>query len=372
MPKRKVRDILPKSPVTIGGRLSEKLGEHLFVELPFHSKLIKRIKTYGTHNIAIWLLAGEIGSGKTWTLAWLARQARQNKFNGEERWEAVLIPGLGTGGEIRTLVEAIFRGTEHLRKEIAEAESKFKVAGYQKPFERILSHALYDDSTWAVFIGRRGQFPRIREMAQKPPWATKIENQVEFMGIWLSKIYNAGITHLLILIDEFEEVVTQLSPRGVKEFSHGLRNVYDMIEVSERLPNVQIILGATADVATQIKPEEEEERAVAPVQWIQAMRDRMLSTFIIPRLELDQALHIAENTIGNARTVDLPRFIPYDEKAIRIAFDVSNGLARKFSQMLLEMYDIAYANDLSKIDVVVARKAAEKLGLMLPKTETKR
>ena len=93
--KPKVSDVYSNAPVKLGGELDLDTGKEFFVQLDQHDKLIDRVKIFSTTPVVIWVLHGQSGLGKTWTLSWLSRKIRNGDLNEKNRkWEVALVPAL--------------------------------------------------------------------------------------------------------------------------------------------------------------------------------------------------------------------------------------------------------------------------------------
>ncbi len=361
-----IRSLLPKPPLPLGGRLGFETGKAYFVELPYHEGLVKLVKARAAARASMWFFAGPVGSGKTWTLSWLARKIRAETFElkGKSRWEVVLVPGLSFGAGPRTLIEAVFAASEHLRVQLATEKGNIELGKQGQPSHELVKAGIGNNEVWSVFTGNRGTFPRMGSVPSPPKW-TSTETQESCLAEWFRVINQSGVGRLVILLDEFEMVITTLSPRQLRGFSNALRKIYDMIEGDNEMPNVQFVLGATTDVVTSLRPTDGRGRTAQG--WIEALRSRMSEPFYIRALTEEQALAIAEQAIGRARSEKLGvRFIPYDEDAVVFAYAVSHGNVRRFAGMLRQMWEDAFLEDAKRITKQHAEGAAERLGLSAP------
>lgn len=354
-----VREILPDSPFKLGGGLNLDTGRELFVPLEMHERFREHVIKNRIRGVAIYPLAGPVGIGRTWTLAWTARLAIEEnmKGDGDERWEAALVPGLGEG-KIRDLYESIFASTEYLRED-AEQElprNQDNISG--QGMDGILNHALMNRGSWAVLTGDKGRFPSIDGIQEKPKW-TQPDVQVEFLRLWLERLDDVGVDNLLILIDEFETTVTRLSSSKMTDFSDGLRRLYDVIDENEEsVPNVEIILSATTEAANQIDPSASSQELPG---WLTALQSRMNPGFTLTKISEDNAKEIAAKCIDYRRTEDIDDpYSPYTEAAIETAYRGSDGLTRRFGEILNEMHILGYTD--TKIDEETAKEAIEYLG----------
>lgn len=358
----KVNELLPDAPFNLGGGLSTDTGRELFVPLDMHERFQDHVISNRVRGIAIFPLGGPVGIGRTWTLAWLARLARdENKElspDFDERWEAALVPGLGDG-QIRDLYESIFSSTEYLR---AEAEEQMST-GMVDPIsgqgrEGILNHAILNRESWAVLTGDRGRFPSIDGVSEKPKW-TQHDVQEHFLRLWLRKLDNMGVDNLLILIDEFETTVTRLSQNKMTSFSNGLRRLYDIMEEEDgEIPNVEVILSATTEAVNKIDATISSQELPG---WLTALQSRMARGFTLSKINEEEAKSIAQNCIDYRRTEDIDDpYSPYTEEAVEVAFEGSDGLTRRFGQILNEMYIMSYTD--SVIGEETAQEAVEYLG----------
>lgn len=360
--RRTVASLLPKPPLQLGGRLALETGKRLFVKMPYHDNLLRTVEVRGRNPVSIWFLAGQVGAGKTWTLSWLGREVRgwQEVKHGDEKWEVALVPGLSMGAGPRTLVEAVFSGCEHLREHLAEEQEPFHLSSRGSDSRTLVKEAIGNEEVWAVLTGNRGRFPSVRGVGSPPKW-TRTENQVDLLAQWFALLRTQGIRYVLVLIDEFEMVITALPPRQLRELSNALRRIYDILEDGRATPNVQFVLAATTDVVTQLYSTE--RGATASQGWISALRQRMDEPFYVELLTKDQALRIAEEAIGQARAEEVGmRFIPYQEEAVEYAYEVSAGVPRRFAGMLRQMYEDALLEGATEIGVQHAEQAADKLG----------
>ncbi|MFC7226295.1 hypothetical protein N0B31_02685 [Salinirubellus salinus] len=353
----KVRDLFPQTPFEIGGGLNRETGRELFTPLEMHEKFRDEVIKNRRRGTCIWALSGPVGIGRTWTLCWTARQAVEQNMGTDERWEAALVPGLGSG-QIRDLYESVFQSTDYLREEAAEnLDQGFDhISGQGR--EGILNHALTNQSSWSVFTGDRGRFPNIDGIDQKPKW-TKRETQVQFLILWLKKLKEIGVDNLLILVDEFETTVTRLSSSKMTDFSDGLRRFYDVIEENkDDIPNVEIILSATTEAANKIDPSASSSQLQG---WLTALQSRMTRGFRLGKISEDEAKKIAINCIDYRRTVDSEdEYYPYTVEAIETAYDGSDGLTRRLGEIINEMYFTAF--DKTLIEEEDAQEAVEILG----------
>lgn len=357
--KNTVEDLLPDAPFHLGGGLDLETGRELFVPLDMHGRFKDNVLRNRVRGVTIYALSGPVGIGRTWTLAWLAREAIENDLgtDSDERWEAALVPGLGEG-QIRDLYESVFDSTEYLRGEIEDTLSTTHDSISGRGREGILNHAVMNRESWAVFTGAKGRFPSIDGISEKPKW-TQRDVQIEFLRLWLRKFEDIGVDNLLILIDEFETTVTRLSSNKMTDFSDGLRRLYDVIEEEDGdIPNVQIILSATTEAATQIDPSASSRELPG---WLTPLQSRMTRGFELDKISQEDAKEIAANCIDYRRTVDLEEtFHPYTESAIETAYRGSDGLTRRLGEILNEMHIMAYTDEI--IDESVAEEAIEYLG----------
>lgn len=358
MTDEKVRNLLQTAPFNLGGGLNLETGRETFVPLEMHKQFRNRVIQNRARGVSIWPLAGPVGIGRTWTLAWTGRQAIDKDMEkADERWEAALVPGLGEG-KVRDLYESIFASTEYLREEAKKElpENQDNVSGQGR--EGILNHALLDDSSWAVLTGDKGRFPTIEGVDQKPKW-TRRQTQVEFLVEWLRRLHEVGVDNFIILIDEFETTVTRLSSNKMTDFSDGLRRLYDVVEENqEDMPNLEVILSATTQAATKIDPSASSEDLPG---WLTALQSRMDRGFVLTKIDEEEAMEIAAKCIDYRRTEDAETAIhPYTEEAISTAYRASDGLPRRLSEILNEMYIISYDDTL--ITEEDAEEAIEILG----------
>lgn len=358
-----VRELLPSSPFKIGGPLSIETGREVFVELSDHELLRNNIVDRSIKHMTIWSLVGPIGIGRTWTMAWLARRARNEGFGQEDqRWEAALVPGLGGDGSIRAIFEGIFRSTAHLRADVKariQDTDEPEILQEEDAFERILRAGLSDESVWAVFTGNRGRFPAIRGVEQKPKWTDR-ETQIQFLVLWFQALRDLGIDHLLLLIDEFESVTTRLGKSKLIDLSDGLRRFFDVIEnEGDDVPRTQVVLSLTAEGANRIDPSYGSAEVAG---WIRPLQDRMEPPYVLSKLELDGAKMIVEKVMDVQRTeaVQDP-YAPYTEDAIERAFEASDGLPRRFTKILNQAHQNGYRDTVLDGDLV--EEAIKILGL---------
>ncbi|MCG1004271.1 MULTISPECIES: hypothetical protein [Halobacterium] len=352
---QQVKDLLPNAPFQLGGGLDLDTGRETFVALDQHKRFKEHVQKNRVRGVCVYPLSGPVGIGRTWTLAWLARQAVENDLDTDERWEAALVSDLG-GGEVRDLYQSIFSATEYLRGEVEEdlPTGTDSISGRGR--EGILNHAVMNRESWAVLTGNKGRFPSISGIDEKPKW-TQREVQTDFLRRWLTRLYDTGVDNLLILIDEFETTVTRLSSNKMTDFSDGLRRLYDVIEQEDNVPNVEIIISATTQAATKIDPTASSKDLPG---WLTALESRMVRGFSLGKISEDDAKQIASRVIDYRRTVDLEdQFEPYTEASIETAFDGSDGLTRRLGEILNEMYIIAYTE--TQIDEEIAREAVEAL-----------
>lgn len=331
-------DLLIDSPFVTSGTLDPNTGKNVFVELEMHREFQERVKMMSTQNVSLWSLAGPIGIGRTWSLSWLARQAIDDNMGDdiqEERWESALVSGL-SGGNIRSLIELVFETTSYLREEAEETlEFEEHISG---DYQQILNYAIRNDDAWSVLTGDSGRFPNINGVSQKPRWP-KRETQLDFLLLWLETLNEIGVDNMLILVDEFEVLVTRLSKGKLLDLSDGLRNLVDIIETNpDTTPNVEIIMSLTPEAANRIEAGNTQELA----GWIQPLQDRMGPPFWFDKISKDEASEIAKTCIDRHRVIDLDDpFDPYTEEAIELAYDASDGgLPRKFMKALEHMYTI--------------------------------
>lgn len=357
-----VSELLPDAPFNLGGGLSTDTGRELFQPLDMHERFRNHVIDNRLRGVAIFPLGGPVGIGRTWTLAWLARLAREENENlspeFDERWEAALVPGLGDG-QIRDLYESIFTSTEHLRSEAKNELSDGhldQISG--KGREGILNHAVMNRESWAVLTGDRGRFPSIDGISEKPKW-TQRDVQEDFLRLWLRKLHDLGVDNLLILIDEFETTVTRLSQNKMTDFSDGLRRLYDIMEEEDsEIPNVQVILSATTQAVNKIDASMSSQELPG---WLTALQSRMVRGFTLSKIKEEEAKKIARNCIDYRRTEDVDDpYLPYSEEAVEVAFEACDGLTRRFGQILNEMYIMSYTDSI--IGEETAKEAAEYLG----------
>lgn len=333
-----VEDVLMKSPFVTGGALDLDTGEGTFVELEMHREFKERVLEMSAQEVTLWALSGPIGIGRTWTMSWLGRQAVNDQMGDGSNWEAALVSGLTTG-EIRSLVETIFSSTEYMREEISRGlGDSFMRQQPDDIYRAILEYALEDNQTWSVLTGNRGRFPDIPGVPDKPRW-TNPDTQVDFLIRWLELLGETDVDNLVVLIDEFETLVTRLSKNKLINLSDGIRSIYDRITTeADATPNVQFILSLTPEASNRITGGSSVELA----GWIQPLRDRMSPSFDMSRMTHDEALILAENAIDRWRVRDdvEGRFTPYSEESIELAYEVCEGLPRKFTKALEHMYTI--------------------------------
>lgn len=352
-----VEDILMKSPFVTGGALDLSTGEGTFVELEMHREFKERVLQMSAQEVTLWALSGPIGIGRTWTMSWLGRQAVNDNMGDGANWEAALVSGL-TSGEIRSLVETIFSSTEYLREDISEnLGDSFMRPRSDDMYRAILEYALEDNQTWSVLTGNRGRFPDIPRVADKPRWPNR-DTQVEFLIKWLELLGETEVDNIVVLIDEFETLVTRLSKNKLINLSDGIRNIYDRVTTqADNTPNIQFILSMTPEASNRITGGSSVELA----GWIQPMRDRMSPSFDMSRMIHDEALLLAETAIDRWRVRDdiEGRFTPYTEESIELAFEVCEGLPRKFTKSLEEMYTIGRKEP--EITEEIAKDAVQRL-----------
>lgn len=361
----KVREILPDTPFRMGGGLDIDTGRGAFVPLDMHREFRERVIKNRLRGVSIWALAGPVGIGRTWTLAWIARQAREECLNTQtsSSWDAALVPGVGSG-EIRDFYESIFASTEHVRESISAAKNEENseyiddVSNGTDDVEIILENAIKDRETWSVLTGDKGRFPSIRGATSKPRWK-KRETQIEFLESWLKLIYQYDIENLLILVDEFEKTATRLSSKKLTDFSDGLRRLYDIVDQSqEDMPNTQVILSATPESVNKMDPQASSQNLAG---WLRPLQTRMNRPYYLTNIDMEDAMEIAKKSIDYKRTIDVDDpYYPYEESSIKTAFKASNGRTRRFTQILKEMHVMAY--DENTINDKIAREAIEHLG----------
>lgn len=359
-----VKEILPSSPFHIAGRLDLRTGEEEFTVLSQHELFKNNVIERRTDPITVYSLVGPIGIGRTWTLAWLGRQARYHDMgmDGEE-WEAALVPGIGGGGEIRNVFESIFASTEQLRSRIVddqESDADYPIERFSEdPYRQVMDQALTDRSTWAVLTGNRGRFPAVEGVDQKPKWTNR-DTQLEMLSLWFRLLKESGIENMIILLDEMEILATRLSKNKLIDLSDGLRAFFDMMESSgESTPNVQMILSLTTEGAIRIDPSVGSEEVAG---WVQPLQARMASPVMLETISLEDAKRIAEHVLEVSRVEEVEGdFTPYTEEAIEVAYESSNGLPREFSKILNEIHQIGYDDEV--LDREIAEEALDRLGL---------
>lgn len=366
MPDHSVKEYLPQAPFPIAGRLSFELGEDRFVELSIHDLVKNNIVSRRMSPISIWSLVGPYGIGRTWTMAWLGREARyENMGNDDERWEAALVPGLGSDGSSRTLFESIFRSTEYLRDEVREAlvEEESQEwdwdSSQQTPTEAYMNDAVRDEESWAVLTGTSSRFPELESTTGKPKW-TQRETQLDFLAEWFKWLGEIGVDHLPIFIDEFELLATNLSKNKLVELSDGLRSLFDKIEsTSENLPNIQVIFSLTPEGAADI---ESSYGAEGIAGWVRPLQSRMNTPIAFEKIDEREATDIARKGIPAARVIDAEdAFTPYTEEAVSRAATACDGLPRTMSDLLNRMHQLGY--DKERIDSDVAEEAIGSLDI---------
>jgi len=369
MTDKQVKELIPSSPFPIAGRLDISTGEETFTELSMHELLKNNVVEKSVRPVSIWSLVGPIGIGRTWTMAWLGRQARfYDMDQPEETWEATLIPGLGGGTDVRSIFESIFESTSHLQgrvKEHLDEENGYPVQRISDDaIDEYLRAGLTDRSTWAVLTGNRGRFPSIESTDENPRWTDR-NTQLDFLTLWFKYLHESGIDKMVILLDEFEIVATSLSKGKLVDLSDGLRSFFDKIESNQSdVPDIQLILSLTTQGATNVDP------AVGPDEvagWVRPLQERMSPPHLFEKISEDDALSIARNVIDVNRVEDLEDpYKPYTEEAIIKAFEASNGLPREFAKILNQMHQHAYTD--TQIDISDAEDAIEILSLSTPMT----
>lgn len=354
-----VSELLPDEPFLIGGGLKLVTGRDVFVPLDMHKRLLDDIRRRSIQKVSIRGLAGPVGIGRTWTLSWVARQAIEENMDTDERWDAALVPGLGSG-EMRNLIESIFKSTEYIRDEMADQiEQEFvDYGGTGSDEEVLMRHAIHNRESWSVLIGNRGRFPSISQAQGKPKWTNR-DTQIEFLTLWLEEMNEFGVDNLIIIIDEFEKLALRLSPSKITDLSDGLRHIYDEIEpMADEMPSTQILLSATADAANRIDPTVTTEQLSG---WLEALQSRMDDSFWLGKINEEEAEMIAERTIDVRRTKDLDdRFAPYTQEAIHVAYEGADGLPRRFAELLNKMHFNAYNEE--SITADHAEEAISELG----------
>lgn len=355
----RVSDLLPDEPFLIGGGLKLDTGRDIFVPLDMHKRLIDDIARRSIQRVSIRGLAGPVGIGRTWTLSWVARKAIEENMGTDERWEAALVPGLGSG-ELRNLIESIFKSTEYIRDEMArKKESEFvEYVESGSDEEKFMEHAIHNRESWSVLIGNRGRFPSISQAKGKPKWTSR-DTQIDFLSLWLEELENFGVDNLLIIIDEFEKLALRLSPSKITDLSDGLRHIHDEIEpLGDEMPSTQILLSATPDAANRIDPTVTSEQLSG---WLEALQSRMDGSFWLGKIELEDGEKIAKRTIDVRRTEDLEDpYAPYTHDAVERAFEYSDGLPRRFAEIMNKMHFDAYNED--EITSEDAEEAISELG----------
>mgnify|MGYP000504206820 CR=1 FL=1 len=360
----KVKELLPTSPFPIAGRLKLDTGEETFTELSSHELLCENIRSKSIQPVSIWSLVGPLGIGRTWTMAWLGRQARFYNLNDDEsEWDAALIPGLGGGANVRSIFQSIFESTEHLRDEIKQSrnsEEDFESQRvYDDPIKGYLDAALDNRSCWAVLTGNRSRFPNLDGIEETPRW-TERQTQLDFLTLWFEYINDAGIDKMLILLDEFEIVATSLSKSKLVELSDGLRSFFDTLESkSDSTPNIQLILSLTTEGATNIDPAVGTQEVAG---WVRPLQDRMNPPYIFETISEEEAFRILENVMEAKRIEELEEpYEPYTEEGVVRAYEASKGLPRKFAKTLNQMHQYAYQEKTISVDH--AEEAIDALGL---------
>ena len=349
------KDLLADSPFVTAGTLDLKTGKNGFVKLEMHEEFKERVKQMSVQNVSLWSLAGPIGIGRTWSLSWLARQAINDNMGDnplETRWEAALVSGLGGSGSIRNLIELIFQTTSYLRDDAVDNLEEFSDTATDD-YDRIFQYALRNEDAWSVLTGDVGRFPSIPNVSSKPRWP-KRQTQLDFLRIWLEYLNEIGVDNLLILVDEFEVLVTRLSKNKLLDLSDGLRSLYDVVESNKAsTPNVEIIMSLTPEAANRIEAGNTHELA----GWIQALQDRMGPPFMFSKISYEDAQIIAKECIDRHRVVEVnDPFDPFTEAAVRLAYEASDGgLPRKFIKSLEQMYTIG--QNKRWIDEETAREA---------------
>jgi len=361
MTEQSVIDVLPQAPFPSGGRLTFDLGEDRFVELSIHKLVKNNVVGRRTLPVSIWSLVGPYGIGRTWTMAWLGRQARYEDMGRDERWEAALVPGLGSDGSARAVFESIFRSTEYLREqveeEVDEEEDWRSAAGQGTAEEEYLKHAVRDRESWAVLSGTASRFPDLETAAGKPKW-TQRETQLEFLTLWFEKLNDIGVNNLLIFIDEFELLATSLSKTKLVELSDGLRSFFDKIETrSENLPNIQLILSLTPEGAADV---EADYGAEGVEGWVRPLQSRMNTPIAFEKVDDDEAIEIAKVGIQKSRVGEFDDpYYPYTEDAVKEAVEACEGMPRNLSDLLNRMHQIALDED--RINSEIAQEAINSL-----------
>lgn len=366
----KVQEVLPESPVdSLAGLLRLREGEGQFHALRYHRGVLEKVKKEAVHGASIWLLAGPVGAGKTWSLAWLARKIlAQEAASNDETWALGIVPGVSVGsGPSRALVEAFFRSTENYRKQFAKEtrdEMVLAVPAERSRTARILTRALHDDDVWGVLTGFGGQFGRIKGIGKGPRWTSENVRR-DFLVEWLSLFTEHGYSNICFLVDEFENVVLSAGRSARLQTYNALRSLFDAAESHTELPRVQIVLSATTDVAHRLKPE---GGGGLEVSELPALTSRLSETFLIPLLTKADAFELAEHLIGRKRQINDPkfRFVPYREEAIGEVFSNVTRVIRDFVRVLMQMYFLALEDEADWIDVHLARTALENLGHMSP------
>lgn len=360
MTEHTVGEYLPEEPFRIGGPLEFDTGRQLFVPLDQHWRLEDKVKKNRMRRMSIWTLSGPYGIGRTWTQAWMGRRAAEDNLGmGEDdRWEASLVSGLGEG-RMRDFIQSLFASTAYLKKEVNKTETQSLSTQFDDDYEAIMSQALSDRSVWSVFEGNRGQFPSMRHVDLRPPWTNR-ETQVAFLSLWLRRLKAIDVEYLLILVDEFESLITRLSTSKLTSFSDGLRRLYDVIESGgDEMPNVQVVLSSTPESANRIDPSASSQELAG---WLEPLKRRMDNQFRLSKITEEEAKNIAANCMEVQRLIDPNgnEFTPYEEVAIEIAYEASDGIVADFAKSLNEMYISCY--DEMTIDEDDAMQAVDFLG----------
>lgn len=361
MSELKAGELLDEQPILVGGELSLETGRDDFVELPMHEEFAERVQEKSSRRMTIWSLVGPYGIGRTWTLAWLGRQAQEGNVDGDVDYEAALVPGLGGGGDFREFIQHIFSSTKRLRSRVKEEKDvgQQMMQGVQTggdAYPKIMSQAINRDEIWAVFEGDRSRFPSLSNIAEKPKW-TRRKTQIGFLIAWLEELAESGIDNFLILVDEFEVLIDLLSRKNLVEFTDSLRRLFDRIESAEDIPNIQIILSGSEEVRGLLDPRATDKETKG---WARALEDRMSPAFYMSGISEDQAKKIVRTVLERKRKEDVGNpYAPYTEDAIEYAHQVSQKRPRYFSQLLNEMYDIG--KNSTEIGIETAKIAAKRL-----------
>jgi hypothetical protein len=346
------------------GSIGAITGQAAFLRPPWADRLIldtvaERSRKSGT----IWLLAGDYGSGKTWLLSWLLRDgpARLEARTGE-KWSAVGLSFLPSATPDRAFIEAFFRASDGGRSTILRwrGTQDFLTPGHRE-YDRAINSILSDPGAWRVVTGNASTFPRRRGSRPLPPWSSAV-TRLGLFRAFLERLKDSGIENVLILVDEFENTLTGTGPAGLQKLTHFFRQMIDYLQTDHGLPKVQIVLSVTGDTAERIKPSKlssELTRSGKVPNAVRAFQERLGETVVIPPLNLETALEIARFRIKAVQGGEPRRpYIPFEERAVELAFGASQRVVRTFCVLLEAMYERAYT---SRAALVTERLALEVL-----------